>query len=635
MLLVHDRIPFRLHHPQVMRSPDNASLSCVSVSSRFFKLAPPGMAVEPLSPFQALVAKEPDSFLLDDGEVFRQTLVDLFSQVRNENFYYFLSLTSHHRVLKVLERMENARACCWLDSAEFAIALTSGDVVFYRLDSGETVREQGRIQQPHSDYVFSIVYAKARRLLLIGSCDGGVSLWSLQASGSTVTASLSGTLSAANHVIPAALSFSPDASMVAFCKSNKVHVAHIAAVKYSTTSLTLDPLFGSCILWQDHCTFRLYSCTAHCLKLRVVGGALHLLADETASLNGVLSNAYSQSVLKTDPRDASKEDDDEISAVALAGVETSSFRVFGVVPSFHALQDIVLFSTGPTSTTPYQSSGMIPFYLACSPQATATLEEACALFGRDLESAESILDTVPAQLFWDLLAGSPEEILQKVSSFETIIQTRLAFFSSQGAVSTNPGVLDRHVLIKLRQLLGYLLECTSTLWQSTDAANVMAETRNANRDSIFALVMDQVLAAVVTSSSVWTEPDLNILSRFVACHAEREQWTERVTATLDSQSRTTWRAIHDRNGLGTCKACESSIPLVSLFTSDCSGGHSWPRCGLSLQILDTINVLTCSLCSLKQMRVEHEGPIAAILAAVQKCIYCGSRMKCPSFRLRR
>ncbi|GAA5956992.1 hypothetical protein JCM21900_006726 [Sporobolomyces salmonicolor] len=86
-----------------------------------------------------------------------------------------------------------------------------------------------------------------------------------------------------------------------------------------------------------------------------------------------------------------------------------------------------------------------------------------------------------------------------------------------------------------------------------------------------------------------------------------------------------------------CPACRAPVPLANVRFACCEAGHRWERCSITLAIVSTVNVRTCTSCERKALlglpsnsSKEGEGEreaaaVSEVLAAATCCLYCGGR----------
>ncbi|GAA5984175.1 hypothetical protein JCM11641_005138 [Rhodosporidiobolus odoratus] len=76
----------------------------------------------------------------------------------------------------------------------------------------------------------------------------------------------------------------------------------------------------------------------------------------------------------------------------------------------------------------------------------------------------------------------------------------------------------------------------------------------------------------------------------------------------------------------TCPACKAVVPLDSVRFARCVEGHQWERCSITLALVSTVKVRTCTACERKALlQVPDAGVINEVLKAATCCVYCGGR----------
>ncbi|BGP49424.1 hypothetical protein JCM10450v2_005315 [Rhodotorula kratochvilovae] len=80
-----------------------------------------------------------------------------------------------------------------------------------------------------------------------------------------------------------------------------------------------------------------------------------------------------------------------------------------------------------------------------------------------------------------------------------------------------------------------------------------------------------------------------------------------------------------------CPACGAHVPLANVRYACCENGHQWERCSLSLALIASVQVRTCSACERKALLPEAltafppDGAVRRMLAAAKACVVCGGR----------
>lgn len=85
------------------------------------------------------------------------------------------------------------------------------------------------------------------------------------------------------------------------------------------------------------------------------------------------------------------------------------------------------------------------------------------------------------------------------------------------------------------------------------------------------------------------------------------------------------------NGTEQCPACSAPVQFSSIRRAQCSNGHEWERCSLTLAMLSSIKVRTCigcerkALISARAMEETEVGLVDLLLRVATCCLYCGGR----------
>ncbi|GAA5827445.1 hypothetical protein JCM11251_003816 [Rhodosporidiobolus azoricus] len=81
-----------------------------------------------------------------------------------------------------------------------------------------------------------------------------------------------------------------------------------------------------------------------------------------------------------------------------------------------------------------------------------------------------------------------------------------------------------------------------------------------------------------------------------------------------------------------CPACKAQVPLANVRYGCCTQGHQWERCSLTLSVVSTTAVRTCSACARKALlslppNLQGGGGevVNEVLKAATCCVYCGGR----------
>ncbi|GAA5849089.1 hypothetical protein JCM8547_006439 [Rhodosporidiobolus lusitaniae] len=88
-----------------------------------------------------------------------------------------------------------------------------------------------------------------------------------------------------------------------------------------------------------------------------------------------------------------------------------------------------------------------------------------------------------------------------------------------------------------------------------------------------------------------------------------------------------------------CPACRTPVALESMRFASCEGGHRWERCSLTLALVSSVTVRTCTACERKALiKLPSSaggggegggggGVLDGVLTAVTCCVYCGGRWR--------
>ncbi|GAA5907507.1 hypothetical protein JCM8208_001398 [Rhodotorula glutinis] len=80
-----------------------------------------------------------------------------------------------------------------------------------------------------------------------------------------------------------------------------------------------------------------------------------------------------------------------------------------------------------------------------------------------------------------------------------------------------------------------------------------------------------------------------------------------------------------------CPACKAHVPLANVRHATCENGHRWERCSLSLGLIASVQVRTCSSCERKALlpsalaALPSDGPVRRMLEKATACVVCGGR----------
>ncbi|BGP01126.1 hypothetical protein RTBOTA2_004531 [Rhodotorula toruloides] len=81
----------------------------------------------------------------------------------------------------------------------------------------------------------------------------------------------------------------------------------------------------------------------------------------------------------------------------------------------------------------------------------------------------------------------------------------------------------------------------------------------------------------------------------------------------------------------TCPACRAPVPLANTRFACCEQGHQWERCSITLALVSTVSVRTCTSCDRKALLpgavagVVKDGKVDELLERATCCLYCGGR----------
>ncbi|GAA5889654.1 hypothetical protein JCM6882_007094 [Rhodosporidiobolus microsporus] len=78
-----------------------------------------------------------------------------------------------------------------------------------------------------------------------------------------------------------------------------------------------------------------------------------------------------------------------------------------------------------------------------------------------------------------------------------------------------------------------------------------------------------------------------------------------------------------------CPACTAQVPLANVRYACCVRGHQWERCSLTLAVVSSTQVRTCTACARKALLslppAQGGEVVNEVLKAATCCVYCGGR----------
>jgi hypothetical protein len=518
------------------------------------------------------------------------------------------------------------------------------------------VEQVGSLTDPQAaEFITGICYHAEKKLLLTAGCDGNCRLWQLKFDQESIETSYVNEFASPDDTLCVGLSFSPSGNRFTFSKLSNFYLVQLGPnsqdrdddmeydhiISYSE----LSPSVVSSVVWTSDSTLRVYTHHASLYSFSINDDVqLNLEKDETASLTAFLSTCVKQSLVKREKMD---DDDDEITSFH----ESTSFLIYGVLSSFHNLSDVIFFVPGPSPFATYRPEATHNIYVAYQPLYSEFLpvEKVVDILCKDLKAPGFLFDSTTTNILWDLLCdpycSSSSDLLQRVHAIVDVLEEKITTLP----VDTPGTRLNDSCHIKFRQFIVFIWESTRRLWfdkeNSDEYINVISNTR----DAIFAFAMDIIISSLFDRTPdegmAWDEENLSILARYLHCHGQSGEMLHLVLKLLNNESAQRWEEVLTSGTDSLCGICDGKIQLDSLFLATCENGHAWrknmqltiARCGLGLQVLDAPNCFNCTRCriNIKSYSGSH-GPILDLLSSMNdECLYCGSQVTCPNFKIRR
>ncbi|GAA6010094.1 hypothetical protein JCM10207_007556 [Rhodosporidiobolus poonsookiae] len=80
-----------------------------------------------------------------------------------------------------------------------------------------------------------------------------------------------------------------------------------------------------------------------------------------------------------------------------------------------------------------------------------------------------------------------------------------------------------------------------------------------------------------------------------------------------------------------CPACREEVPLANVRWACCGRGHQWERCSLTLALVSSVQVRTCTACERKALvdlpGLPADAVVNQVLRAATCCVFCGGRWR--------
>ncbi|GAA5987463.1 hypothetical protein JCM10908_001965 [Rhodotorula pacifica] len=74
-----------------------------------------------------------------------------------------------------------------------------------------------------------------------------------------------------------------------------------------------------------------------------------------------------------------------------------------------------------------------------------------------------------------------------------------------------------------------------------------------------------------------------------------------------------------------CPACRAPVPLANTRYACCDSGHQWERCSVTLDLVATVQVRTCTACERKALLKSSDTVVHELLRNASCCLFCGGR----------
>ncbi|GAA6017625.1 hypothetical protein JCM8202_000355 [Rhodotorula sphaerocarpa] len=162
------------------------------------------------------------------------------------------------------------------------------------------------------------------------------------------------------------------------------------------------------------------------------------------------------------------------------------------------------------------------------------------------------------------------------------------------------------------------------LLDSELAPAVRERTQQVHRDLL------HVLTAAVLKKLASVLGELDLQEPATAIRARVELASKSLAAPTDAgvgshgSPAGALRQAFEQQGV-VCPACRAPVPLANVRHACCTSGHQWERCSVTLDLISTVQVRTCTACERKALLHAEDPQLAQLLRSVTCCLYCGGR----------
>ncbi|KAI8898935.1 hypothetical protein BC833DRAFT_587743 [Globomyces pollinis-pini] len=205
-------------------------------------------------------------------------------------------------------------------------------------------------------------------------------------------------------------------------------------------------------------------------------------------------------------------------------------------------------------------------------------------------------------------------------------------------------VTNPPIPIRCLQYITYIYAVTQPHWnqdEMIDQVDVLTQHQQAIREFYWRGILTKLFAQYQSLNLSNQTLDGNN-EYILACMWKSEnidvvELVDKLLPCLSNQTINNMKIIIESNFIQPCAICNE--PITNQSPHQCIHHHTWKQCPLSLLLIDTPVIKTCSDCGLKyrwfQNQVFETQPITFLLMQLNTCVFCASTFKYSDLQLYR